>query len=288
MNDILFFNSGLVERPVSNLPISQNDFEYEEDIQAVYFSANKKLNDQWSTQFGLRLETTQTNSKSDNLNFSTKNDYAKIFPTVYLSYHATENSTISFNYSKRIKRPGFFELNPNIYFVNPFQTIEGNAFLQPSFIDNFELTNTYKNFITTLYYSYEDNLFSQVPLADVTTNIIRFTNENFINTHRTGISVNYTFDKISWWSSNNNLNINYSKSKFYLAEKQEDQKGVNTTISSYNDFNLTKTLLLGANFWYSFPGVNGVYDTKEANSLSLSLQYLLLDNNLNISLGMCN
>jgi len=284
LNDISFFNSGLVDNPVINLPISQNNFAYKEDVQAIYFSANKKINDKWSTQFGLRIEATQTNSKSNNLDLSIKNDYTKLFPTFYLSYDVNEQSNISFTYSKRIRRPSFFELNPNVYFTNPFQTIEGNAFLQPAFIDNLELTNTYNNFITKLYYSYEDNLFSQVPLADVTTNIIRFTNENFINTHRIGISGNYTFDKISWWSSNNNLDINYSESSFQLKEKQEDQKGINSTISTYNDFNLNKNLLLGVNFWYSFPGMNGVYDTKEASSFSLSLQYLLLDKNLNISI----
>lgn len=286
LNDIVFFNSGLVDNPVINLPLSQNDFEYIENIQAVYISANKKFNDKWSSQIGLRMEATQTDSKSNNLNLSTKNDYTKFFPTFYLSYDATENSNFSFNYSKRIERPSFFELNPNIYFSNPFQTIEGNAFLQPSFIDNFEFTNTYKNFVTKLYYSYEDNLFSQVPLADITTNIIRFTNENFINTSRFGISENYTFDKMSWWSSNNSLDINYSKSKFNLEEDQEDQEGINATISTYNDFNLNadKTFLMGVNYWYSFPGVDGVFDTKSASSLSLSLQYLLLDKDLNITL----
>ena len=284
LNDILFFNSGLVNNPVINLPLSKNDFEYEEDIQAVYISATKQLNDKWSSQFGVRMESTQTNSKSDNLNLEVKNDYTKIFPTAYVSYNASPVSNISFSYSKRIVRPNFFELNPNIYFSNPFQTVEGNAFLQPSFIDNFELTNIYKNFVTKLYYSYEDNLFSQVPLANDATNIIRFTNENFISTNRIGISVNYTFDKLSWWSSNNNVNINYSESKFSLEKQQEDQKGINMVISTYNDFNLTENILLGANFWYNFPGINGIYSTKEASSLSLSLQYLLLDKKLNISL----
>lgn len=286
LNDIVFFNSGLVDNPVTSLPISQNDFDYKEDIQAVYLSANKKINDKWNTQVGLRMEATKTNSTSNNLNFSVKNNYTKLFPTFYLSYDATEKSNFSFNYSKRIQRPSFSELNPNIYFSNPFQSIEGNAFLQPAFIDNLELTNTYKNFVTKLYFSYEDNLFSQVPLADATTNIIRFTNENFINTNRIGLSENYTFDKISWWSSNNSLDINYSKSEFNLEEEQEDQEGVNATISTYNDFNLNadKTLLMGVNFWYSFPGVNGIFDTKEASSFSLSLQYLLLNKDLNISL----
>lgn len=286
LNDILFFNSGLVDNPVTDLPLSQNDFEYKEDIQALYISANKKFNDKWSSQIGLRMEATQTDSKSNNLNLSTNNDYTKLFPTLYLLYNATENSNFSFNYSKRIERPSFSKLNPNVYFINPFQTIEGNAFLQPSFIDNFELTNTYKKFVTKLYYSYEGNLFSRVPLADSSTNIIRFTNENFINTNRIGISENYTFNKVEWWNSYNSLDINYSKSKFNLEEAQEDQEGINATISTYNDFNLNadKTLLMGVNYWYSFPGVDGIFDTKSASSLSLSLQYLLLNKDLNITL----
>ena len=286
INDIIFFNSGLVDNPIVETPMSQNDFVYKENIQAIYLSANKKFGKKWSTQFGLRIEATQTKSKSINLNVSTQNEYTKFFPTIYVLYNATENSSFSFNYSKRIGRPSFYELNPNIYFANPFQSIEGNAFLQPSFIDNFELTNTYKNFVTKLYYSYEDNLFSQVPLADVTTNIIRFTNKNFITTHRIGISENYTFNKVAWWSSNNSLDINYSKSVFNLEKEQDSQKGINATISTYNDFNLNtnKTLLLGVNYWYSFPSVNGVFELKSASSLSFSLQYLLFNKDLNISL----
>ncbi len=286
VNTISFFNSGLVDNPIVDIPLSENNFEYKEDIQALYLSANKTISKKWQTQLGLRLEATQTNSVSNNLNLFAKNEYTKLFPTFYVSYDATENSNVSFNYSKRIQRPSFFQLNPNIYFTNPFQTIEGNAFLQPAFIDNFELTNTYKNFVTKLYYSYEDNLFSQVPLADATTNIIRFTNENFINTKRFGISENYTFNKIIWWSSNNSFDINYSKSEFSLEEEQDNQEGINATISTYNDFNLNvdKTLIMGLNYWYSFPGINGVYKTKSASSLSLSIQYVLLDKNLNISL----
>ena len=286
LNDIEFFNSGFVNNPINNLPLSQNDFEYNEDIQAAYFSINKKFNEKWDTQLGIRFEATQTTSNSNNLNISFDNDYEQVFPTAYVSYNATENSTFALNYSKRIRRPNFFELNPNIYFINPFQTIEGNAFLQPAFIDNLELTNTYKNFVTKLYYSYEDNMFSQVPLPDSNTNVIRFANENFINTQRFGISENYTFDKLSWWSSNNSFDLNYSISEFSLEQDEEDQKGLNATISTSNDFNLNsdKTILLGVNYWYSFPGVNGIFNTKSASSFSLSLQWLLLNKDLNITL----
>ena len=38
LNDIVFFNSGLIDNPVINLPLSQNNFKYIEDIQAIYIS----------------------------------------------------------------------------------------------------------------------------------------------------------------------------------------------------------------------------------------------------------
>jgi hypothetical protein len=286
LNDIEFFNSGFVDDPVTELPLDQNDFEYNEDIQALYFSMSKNLGEKWDIQLGLRFETTQTNSLSNNLGIDFDNDYNQLFPTFYISYKATENSTFTFNYSKRIERPSFFELNPNIYFINPFQTIEGNAFLQPAFIDNVELTHTYKNFITKIYYSEEDNMFSQVPLPNSDTNVIRFTNENFINTRRFGISENFIFDKLSWWTSNNSIDINWTFSEFDLEQEQEDVKGINSRIATYNDFTLNSegTVLMGFNYWYSFPGVSGIFDTKSASSLSLSLQYLLLNKNLNITL----
>ncbi|MBK7689825.1 MAG: TonB-dependent receptor [Bacteroidetes bacterium] len=285
-NTINYFNSGFVNTPVTLYSLSQNDFEYKEAIQALYVSVVKKFNEKWDSQLGVRMEATETDSKSTNLNLATKNNYLKLFPSFYVTYNASNNYSFSFNYSKRIERPDFFDLNPNIYFINPFQTIEGNAFLQPSFVDNFELSNTFHSFETKVYYSYEDNLFSQVPLADPNTNIIRFTNENFINTNRVGISENYSFNKISYWSSNNSFDINYSKSKFNLAQKQEDQKGLNATISTDNDFSLNKekTILLGLNYWYRFPGVSGIFSSKSASSLSLSLQCFVFHKNVNITL----
>jgi len=286
LNDIVFFNSGLIDDPVTEVSLSHNDFEFNERILATYASVNKKFNDHLEAQIGIRMEATQTTSLSENLNLDVANDYNKIFPTVYFAYNITENSNFSLNYNRRIQRPNFWQLNPNEYFANPFQIIEGNAFLQPAFIDNIELTHTFKNLVSKIYYSQEDNMFSQVPLANSNTNIIRFTNKNFINTRRFGISENYSFDKIKWWTSNNSFDLNYSISAFNLEQDEEDQKGLNATISTYNDFNLNinKTLLLSINYWYSFPGINGIFETKSASSLSFALQLLLLNKDLNIAL----
>jgi hypothetical protein len=284
-NTISAYNSGLVDDPVLAFPITRNQFEYIENIQAIYFSGNKKISGKWEAQFGLRTEATQTRTYAANIDQSVKNNYIKFFPTAYLSYVPNENSTYSLSYSKRIVRPSFYELNPNIYFINPFQTIEGNPFLKPAFIDNTELTYTYKKLESKLYYSYEDNLFSQIPIADADTNFIRFTNENYINTQKIGISENYVYDKVKWWVSNNAFDLNYAVSKSTLSFAQA-QEGFNSRISTSNDFilNKDKSLQFNLNYWYSFQGIDGIYKNGAMSSTSLTVQYFLLNKDLKISL----
>lgn len=284
-NNISFFNSELRNEPIENKPLQMNDFTYKEGIQALYISVNRKFNEKWAAQFGLRMENTLIDATSTNLNLSRDENYHNFFPTFYLSYNASENSTLSLNYSRRIERPTFFDLNPNIYFQNPFLAREGNPFLDPAFIQNIELSHIYKNLVSKVYYSYENNLFAEIPLPSAGTNITRFTVQNFMDQHRVGLSESYTYNRIGWWSSNNNLNINYLRSEIVL-EEQFSQTGFNATISTYNDFNLNaaKTFIAGFNYWYQFAGVDGIFETDDISSVGLSLQFLLLNKNLNITL----
>ncbi|MGX5686871.1 TonB-dependent receptor domain-containing protein [Chryseobacterium cucumeris] len=284
-NTIKFFNSGLVDNPITNYNLADNPFQYTENIQALYISGNKKINAKWEAQAGLRMEATQTKGSSSTK--VTKNDYLKFFPTFYLTYKPNENNSLGFNYSRRIDRPTFNELNPNLYFENPFQSIEGNPFLQPAFIDNIELTHTYKNFDSKIYYSKEANLYGQIAIADPATNDIRFTNENYVNTQRFGLAEGYTFDKFKWWNSNNSLDINYVKSTSFIDVLQKDQEGWSGRFSTNNDFilNKSKTWAFNVNYWYNFAGVDGkFYKAGAMSNLSATIQYLLLDKNLRISL----
>lgn len=285
-NHISAFNSGLVDLPVVDLPLRQSEFDYLENIQAVYFSGSKKINDHWNSQFGLRVESTQTKIFAGGFSQSIDKDYIKIFPTAYLTYTANDNSTLSLSYSKRIERPQFRDLNPNTHFWNPFQSFKGNPFLQPAFIDNIEFIYSYKKIESKLYFSYENNLISEITIADPVSNEILHTSENYIDTQRYGISENYVFDKLKWWTSNNAVDFSYAISKSGLTVAQKVQNGFNSRLSTNNDFNLntSKTVLFNVSYWYSFPGVEGIYTNKEMSSFSLALQYLLWNKDLKISI----
>lgn len=284
-NDISAFNSGLVNDVITNMSQTSHQFNYDENVQALYFSGNKKFNDNFEVQMGLRMEATQTKSYNENSEQSVNYNYNKLFPSVNLSYEANENSTYRFSYSRRIARPNFAELNPNVTYITPFLTVEGNQVLRPYFIDNFEFIYTYKKLESKLYFSIENDVFNQVGLPDLETNNIRLINKNIFNLKRYGLMESFTFDKFSWWSSNNILNINYVTAET-LDISATAVDGFTSFFTTSNDFNLnkSKTLLFNLSFDYYMFGTYGIDKIKPFTSTSFTIQYLLLNKDLKISL----
>lgn len=284
-NDISSFNSGLVNNLNPDMPQSNNQYHYDENVQALYVSGNKKISDQFEAQIGLRMEATQTKSHNGNRNQSIDNNYTKLFPSINLSYSANENSTYRFSYSKRIARPNFAELNPNVTYVTPFLSVEGNQVLRPYFVDNFEFFYTHKKLETKLYHSLENDVFNQIGLPDLETNNIRLIYKNIFNIRRYGISETFTFDKLSWWNIINTLNINYSTAKT-IDLMADGANGFTSFFTTNNDFNLnkSKSLLFNLSFDYYMFGNYGIDKIKPFTSTSFALQYLLLDKDLKITL----
>lgn len=284
-NKISAFNSGLVDEMTADLPQITHQFNYDENVQAVYFSGNKKFNNDFEAQIGLRMEATQTKSFDGNLNQTLNNNYTKLFPTVNLSYVPNENSTYRFSYGRRIARPNFSELNPNVTYVTPFLTVEGNQLLRPYFIDNFEFIYSYKKIESRAYYSIESDVFNQIALPDLNTSNIRLIYKNIYNLKRYGISESFTFDKFSWWNSHNMLNVNYTTSET-IDVQASGVDGFTSFFTTNNDFilNKSKTFLFNLSFDYYMFGTYGIDKIKPFTSTAFTIQYLLLNKDLKITL----
>ncbi|MDY6025288.1 outer membrane beta-barrel protein [Bergeyella zoohelcum] len=66
-----FFN---IEKEIESINIDQsNNFQYQEDIQALYFSGQKSFGEKWEAKIGLRHEWTQTSGFSETLHQLNKN-----------------------------------------------------------------------------------------------------------------------------------------------------------------------------------------------------------------------
>lgn len=135
-----------------------NHFIYQESINAAYINVNRDFK-RFSIQAGLRLENTIANGhqlgnvqKPDS---TFKKNYIGLFPTVYLQYKldTAGKQNLSLNYSRRIDRPYYEDLNPFLSPLDKFTYYTGNPFLRPSYTHNVELSYTHGNITTSLTYA---------------------------------------------------------------------------------------------------------------------------------------
>ncbi len=117
----------------------ENLVDYYERIAAAYVQYSLEK-DKWGLQLGLRSE--YTNVKVEDTKVETediKKSYNWVFPSATVSYKFSEKINASLGYSKRIQRPGFWQLNPFGGIDNPNELHFGNPDLDPSFRDLVEL-----------------------------------------------------------------------------------------------------------------------------------------------------
>ncbi|MET0299497.1 MAG: outer membrane beta-barrel family protein, partial [Flavitalea sp.] len=85
-----------------------------------------------------------------------KNIFDALFPSVFLTKELSEGHDLQVNYSRRIRRPNFWQLNPFVDITDPVNLRQGNPALRPEFINSFEVNynHNYKsgNFLAVVYY----------------------------------------------------------------------------------------------------------------------------------------
>lgn len=203
-------------------PNYSNILEYKEKINAVYTQFGSKIN-KISYLLGVRFEDSNIdiNLLSAN-NFNTKK-YNNFFPSAFFTYELSDDTNLSFNYSKRISRPSSRFLNPFSNYSSNVNIFQGNPDLNPSFTDVYELaymTKIEKATITSsIYYNYSTSVFQFIrrPNGDVVetevdgktieTPVILTTPINLANENRYGFEFNLNYTPFKWWKLNNNFNL---------------------------------------------------------------------------------
>lgn len=270
-------------------PTKSNAFNYKENTQALYVSGNKKLSEKWDMQLGMRLEGTQTKGYSETLNQTNNNKYIKLFPTFYLTYKATENSTWGLSYSRRIDRPSYNDLNPFRFYSSKYNYAEGNPFLQPFYIDNADISFTHKNYFASLYVNYTTNGFDQVTFVSNENPVQKIIPYNFYKQIKVGITNNYTFNHWNWIESNNMLSLHYAKTTSDLSNATLPILNKLTLyFVSNNNFvlNHKKNLKAELNFTYQSPSVAGSYTTTAWYYVDMGLVYSIFNRKIQIALNV--
>jgi iron complex outermembrane receptor protein len=186
-----------------------NHFVFDEYITAGYVSVNKKVKD-YEFQVGLRAEHTHNKGNLLTGNITNRNDYLKLFPTVFVSKELNGSQTINFSYGKRINRPSYEDLNPFIYYNSPYSFYQGNSFLRPELSNNFDLEYSLNDeWLISLSYSNTKDYFTYLTYLDDITRVSKETINNFRRYVSYGTSISLDKDLVDWWHLSASIDAYY-------------------------------------------------------------------------------
>ncbi|MFK7049708.1 hypothetical protein FLACOL_02622 [Flavobacterium columnare] len=267
----------------------KNTFDYQEINSALYFSAAKKLGTKWETKIGLRYEKTSIIGFASEINQTNSNQYGKFFPSAFISYKWNENHNFVVDFSRRISRPAFWELNPAKWYQNLNSVVYGNPFLQPEFFYNYSLKHQYKDNVTSeISFSKGENEYGQITTHNG--DLIETKRLNYYQSSTINLTESLNFNFGEKWSSTNTLSFWYSERTTTTEFLQPKYTGLGAFVETDNTYTIDnkKKWIAQFDFWYSFPNKTGEYLITSCSRLDLSIKHLMFNKKLTGTLSFQN
>ncbi|HEY6062156.1 MAG TPA: outer membrane beta-barrel family protein, partial [Chitinophagaceae bacterium] len=263
-----------------------NQFIYDEDINAAYINVNKQIK-KWSLQGGLRLENTVAKGYQVTNDSTFKRSFTNLFPSVFISYGADKNNTLTLSYTRRITRPNYQDLNPFIFFLDSLSYRQGNPFLLPQFTHSFEFSHSFKGkLITTLNYSTTSDVISQIFKQDPQSKIVFFTPDNVARFTNMGISITSPVKAAKWWNLNFFTNIYRNHYKGVYNGDPIDLSYTSFMANMTNTFTIKKGFTLELSGFYRAKGVDQLNINQPMYQMSLGAQKNIMKGKATVRLNI--
>jgi outer membrane receptor protein involved in Fe transport len=252
--DSVLNNNWVVDAGRTNL------YKYTENINAGYVNFSQSWK-KTSIQAGLRAE--QTNSKGDSrdvFNVTTINErhYLSWFPSVFVNHELSDNHSLGINYSRRIDRPSYDDLNSFVQILNAYTYMQGNPNLKPQFTNSFELSYTLKKkYNATLGYSKTTDVMAEIPKQIDDKKVTFVTRENLAEQNNYNLNLSLPFTITKWWNMNNNITGFYMGFKAPELDINTGQFAANG--NSINTFTVSKTVKFESTLNYQSPLTYGLF-----------------------------
>ena len=265
-------------------PNRTNSFIYDENVVAGYLSYSKEFK-KISYRFGLRAENTNTVANSITLNQVTKRDYIKWLPSFGINYTIDDNQTISLDFSRKLRRPNFDELNPFRFYISAYTYAEGNPFLLPQETNLLTTSYNYKNLSVSFNVGQEINPIAQLPFFDAKTNITAFLRRNIDQNLYYSTDISYPLTVSKFWRMQNNLSINVNRSKITYIDKVYERTIGSFSLSGSQTFSLPKQIIFDLSYDYNSAGGDALFETNSFYSINLGFQKSFFDKRLNAQIN---
>ena len=225
-NDSVWQKNGDVWIPLGNYCY---DYEYKEQVAALYTSIGNDWG-RWSGQIGLRVEMTNifTNLKgyahdgTDSINGG--KPYFDFFPSAHLNYSVNEKNQFQVSYTRRIRRPGFWQMSPFRSYNDNRNIRMGNPSLTSTYMDSYELGYIHfwdkASFNFTAYYRHGTNMIRNYTYED--DGVFYSMPINFGKADDFGVEMVAQGQMTKWWNLNGNVNFFRSHFVGEINEKTYD------------------------------------------------------------------
>jgi len=195
-----------------------NDFLYEENIQAGYAMYGNKWGN-ISFQGGLRVEMTDILTELEQTGERNDRRYTNFFPSAHFTYELANENNVQLSYSRRIDRPGFWDLNPFSNFTDPLNIRAGNPDLDPEFSDSYEM-GYLKNWptatlYTSVYYRHSEGVIDRIQYIEVEQgdSITYSIPQNLSSRDAIGVEFTFSKDFGDWWRLNGTANFFHQRTE---------------------------------------------------------------------------
>ena len=278
------------DSPVLNIDRS-NNFAYEENVNAGYLSYQRQLKEKWNLMLGLRVEHTHstgtlTSQKPEDNDIVDRN-YVDFFPSGGLTYQVHPKHSLRLNYSRRIDRPSYQDLNPFEFKLDELSFQKGNAFLKPQYSNSISLTHTFNYRLnTSLSYTRTDDVFTQITEAlDDTTSILTYV--NLARQTNLALTVSYPFEVNKWWNVYTNV-TGYRLHNTATIDGEDIDLAANVlSFYAQNTFLLPHGIKLELSGWYNSPSIwQGNWTNKAMGSMDIGVQKSLFKEAANLKVSV--
>lgn len=264
-----------------------NNFIYKENINAAYANLAKDWKD-WKVQVGLRAEYTHSNGNSVTSNNKVVRNYLSLFPTFFLNRTLNENNSISTSFSRRVDRPNYQQLNPFVFYMDPYALDEGNPYLKPQFTYNLELNYNYKEASISLTYADTRDMITQITQQNEISRIVSIVRQNLGRAQTYSGNLYYPIKVAKFWKIQNNLSVfllKFDDGNIEGAKYKASKVAFN--LNHNESFTLPKNFSLEVGIWLNSPKLQGVEETTiNQYAINASIQKSVMNNRLKIRAGM--
>ena len=225
------------------------NIDYSENLNAVYVEFENE-GEKFYYGLGLRAEFLELKADYLYLNTSQKNNFDKIFPTVYLKYTLSDSKSLSLSYSKKMHSPSYDQLQPFEQKYSETTAYIGNPALNPIYIDASSLGYLYNGnkimFSSSLFFQRFNNYWENVTyetgeqINGINQIITTPVNVGKVDYYGIDMTTNYKPAKILSFTGNINL-YNFDQSGIYETVNLANE----TIVKNYNhdSFNGSFSLL---------------------------------------------